>query len=158
MKKIDVTQTITILANIGVIVGIAFLAVEISQSNRLARLQMRNDIAQTIVATSLTAGTDPIIPGLNLRARDPASLTPEEYWRLTRTTEATWRLRENLYYQYQNGLFDESEFSAESASWASSFDTPFGRDFYCRARGFFSQGFIDVVENMLSSTDCPNSE
>ena len=33
MKKIDVGQTMTILANLGVIIGIAFLAVEINQNN-----------------------------------------------------------------------------------------------------------------------------
>jgi hypothetical protein len=33
MKKIDLGQTITILANIGVIVGIGFLAIEIQQTN-----------------------------------------------------------------------------------------------------------------------------
>ena len=157
MKKIDLGQIITILANIGVIVGIAFLAVEINQGNRLARLQMRNDIAESIVAISL-AGGDPASAQLLVRAQDPASLTPEERVMLDRRMDAVWRLRENIFYQYQNGLFDESEFMAESASWAGSFDTLIGRNHYCRARQFYSQGFIEVVESMLSSTDCANSD
>ncbi len=77
---------------------------------------------------------------------------------LARSTDAVWRLRENIYYQYQNGLFDESEFLAESASWAGSFDTPFGHQYYCRTRTFFSPGFINLVEGMLSSTDCSEIE
>jgi hypothetical protein len=158
MKKIEVGQTLTILGNVGVIVGIAFLVVEINQSNRLARLQMRNDIADSIVAVSLDASTDATLAALNFRAADPASLTPEETWMLQRRTDALWRLRENIFYQYENGLFDESEFLAESASWQRSFDTLWGHRFYCMAREFFSPGFIEVVEGMLSSTDCSNAQ
>ena len=36
MKKLDLGQTITILANVGVIAGIVFLVFELQQSNRIA--------------------------------------------------------------------------------------------------------------------------
>ena len=39
MKKIDLGQTITILANVGVIAGILLLAFELSQNNKLLRAQ-----------------------------------------------------------------------------------------------------------------------
>ncbi len=39
MKKIDLGQTVTILANIGVIAGIIFLAVELRQNNELLESQ-----------------------------------------------------------------------------------------------------------------------
>jgi len=42
MKKIDLGQTITILANLGVIVGIAFLAAELNQANRIGRYNAEN--------------------------------------------------------------------------------------------------------------------
>ena len=41
MKKLDFAQTITILANLGVIAGIVFLAVELQQNNRLMAAQAR---------------------------------------------------------------------------------------------------------------------
>ena len=44
MKKIDLGQTITILANIGVIAGIIFLAVELRQNNELLGVQARSGI------------------------------------------------------------------------------------------------------------------
>ena len=37
MKKLDLGQTMTILANVGVIVGISFLAVELRQNNDMMR-------------------------------------------------------------------------------------------------------------------------
>ena len=39
MKKIDIGQTITILANVGVIAGIVFLAFELRQNNSLLAAQ-----------------------------------------------------------------------------------------------------------------------
>jgi len=44
MKKIDLAQSIGILANIGVIVGIVFLTVEIAQNNDQLASQTRNTI------------------------------------------------------------------------------------------------------------------
>jgi len=45
MNKIDLGQTIVILANVGVIAGIVFLAVEIRQNNRIVQAQTRAQIA-----------------------------------------------------------------------------------------------------------------
>ena len=43
MKKIDLAQTIQLLANVGVIAGIVFLAVELRQNNDLLGTQVRRD-------------------------------------------------------------------------------------------------------------------
>ena len=42
MKKIELGQTLTLLANLGVIVGIVFLAVELNQANRIGRYTAEN--------------------------------------------------------------------------------------------------------------------
>jgi hypothetical protein len=42
MKKIDLGQTITILANVGVIAGIVFLAIELQQNNALLETEIRS--------------------------------------------------------------------------------------------------------------------
>ena len=42
MKKLDLGQTITILANAGVIAGIIFLGVELQQNNELMRAEARD--------------------------------------------------------------------------------------------------------------------
>jgi hypothetical protein len=48
MKKIDLGQTITILANIGVIAGIVFLAFELQQNNEALGLQARLERENTV--------------------------------------------------------------------------------------------------------------
>ena len=42
MKKMDLGKALAILANLGVIVGIAFLAVELNQANRIGRYTAEN--------------------------------------------------------------------------------------------------------------------
>ena len=44
MKKLELGQTITILANVGVIAGIVFLAIEPRQNNELLGVQIRSGI------------------------------------------------------------------------------------------------------------------
>jgi hypothetical protein len=44
MKKMELGQTITILANLSVIAGIVFLAYEIRQNSESLRAQTRTDI------------------------------------------------------------------------------------------------------------------
>ena len=46
MKKIDLGQTITILANVGVIAGIVFLAIELRQNNEYMAANARYDLLQ----------------------------------------------------------------------------------------------------------------
>ena len=52
MKKIDLGQTITILANIGVIAGIGFLALEVHQNNELMSAEARRSRTESSVITS----------------------------------------------------------------------------------------------------------
>jgi len=46
MKKIELAQAVSILANVGVITGIVFLVIEISQTNDQLASQARNTIFQ----------------------------------------------------------------------------------------------------------------
>jgi hypothetical protein len=49
MKKIDIGQTIGILANLGVVAGIIFLAIEVGQNNELMSAAVRNSQNQRIL-------------------------------------------------------------------------------------------------------------
>lgn len=49
MKKIDVGQAISLLANIGVIAGIVFLGLELRQNNLLLNAQTRGDTLRAVI-------------------------------------------------------------------------------------------------------------
>ena len=42
MKKFDLGQTTTVIANVGVIAGLLFLAVQLRQNNDLLGIELRN--------------------------------------------------------------------------------------------------------------------
>lgn len=57
MKKIDINQTIQILANLGVLAGIVFLGIELQQNNvllgaqtRMSRTELRVDGLQSAMS------------------------------------------------------------------------------------------------------------
>ena len=88
MKKIDPVQATQILSNLGVIVGIIFLAVEVSQNQ--ASFDKANDLSQMMVTQSslekfnvfrYAVAQDEGLAELILKARESDSLSPVEAYR-----------------------------------------------------------------------------
>ena len=114
MKKINLGQTIGILANVGVILGLVLVVVEIRQSNEqaaAAAYQTRiGDIEGAFQQYALSAH----LPALYIKLRESGleSLTAEERDRL-RSWESARRTRmQGQFYQYEQGLLDESAYRA----------------------------------------------
>ncbi len=79
MKRIDLGQVLSILANVGVIAGIVILAIEIRDSNNQARAT--NQIAVSSLASEwyFELGTDPASADIYLRGlSNYAQLSEEE--------------------------------------------------------------------------------
>ena len=76
MKKIDLSQLITILANVGVIAGILFLGLELRQNNELMEIQWRGQMdSRRYEIVDLVIEN----PGLvELMGKDAGSLTQDE--------------------------------------------------------------------------------
>jgi hypothetical protein len=79
MKKIDVGQTIGVLANVGVILGIVFLSLQLNQANRIATNDARRDVTERTYNLEMSILQSPELVELLVKLKDPASvLTPEE--------------------------------------------------------------------------------
>ena len=107
MKKIDVGQGITILANIGVIAGILFLAVELQQNNKLLEAQARSE-RENVRRTAYTRYIEnPQLVDAFVKANSGQSLTDQEEFVLSRAngmTIADWQF---IYREYSEELLDE---------------------------------------------------
>jgi hypothetical protein len=82
MKKIDIGQTITILANVGVIAGIAVLAYELRQNNEALDAQSRYNHAIGIVDFFADMSLDEDLSAIIVKGRQGLELTPTEELRL----------------------------------------------------------------------------
>ncbi len=82
MKKLDFGQAVTILANVGVIAGIIFLAIEIRQNNELMMADARFNRASNAMGAYELQAKDPVIAPLLVKDRNGELLTEEEEFRI----------------------------------------------------------------------------
>lgn len=102
MKKIELGQAITILANIGVLAGIVFLAIELQQNNQLLRAEVVNTSLQVRMNITELEMTNPALVEVFVKNDSGEPLTPEE----TRVMNASWT-RMILAWQRDYLLFEE---------------------------------------------------
>ena len=109
MKKIDLGQIITIIANVGVIAGIVFVAFEVRQTRDavlgatyLARASAQEEWGKWF------AESDHVVHAANRWAdKDFFELSQEDRSRLLPTVEAAFHRMDGIYYQYELGLIPE---------------------------------------------------
>lgn len=103
MKKIDPGQTITILANLGVIAGIFFLAVELQQNNRLLDAQVSYNLLLHRTRGSNEIYFNPEFAAFRFKVESGEELSPVEQFRLNERYASTLLGFEWEYFQYRSG-------------------------------------------------------
>jgi hypothetical protein len=103
MKKIDIGQTISIFANIGVIAGIVFLGIELDQNNDLLAAQARYDLIVRRADMNDTFN-DPRMLEILWKYETGKSLTPVERSALYNVTAKLVEMWEWQYHEYTAGM------------------------------------------------------
>ena len=155
MKKIDVGQTVTILANVGVIGGLAFLILELHQNTDHLRLQLMDQInARQFAQNSAFLAENPA-PIIEVALTDPASLTFTDFQVMDAYLLNALGGWEDRYFLYEAGLVDDADWKRkidEEARWFLG--NTFGRLWWQRvARSYFEPEFADYVDQAVTSAD-----
>ena len=119
MKNINLGQTIGILANIGVVAGIIFLAVELRQNNDLMMAEARadrRDIAREAVLRGLNY---PELRRARRKAFDGELLTNDDIDVLELNNQAALTDFQYIYLEYREGLLEEDAVSV--TGWQGAF-------------------------------------
>ena len=114
MKKIDLGQTLGILANLGVVLGLILVVVEIEQSNEHAEASAyQARIDQIDVANQQFALSDDL-PAIYVKLEQTGlkSLDAEELLRVRSWELARYQRMAGQHYQYQQGYLDEAAYRA----------------------------------------------
>jgi len=151
MKKIDLGQTVTILANVGVLVGILLLVYELNQNRQMMQAQTRNAVSETLVDMLFQAGLSPQYAAIVAKLGDGEPLTAAETLQYRNVQTAFWRYRENVSYQYRNGLYEESEYFAQREAWRGGLngDGP-QRAYWCdRSSAVVSPEFFAEISELM---------
>ena len=123
MKKIDLGQALSLFANIGVIAGILLLVYELGQNRQMTEAQIRSASADQLTNILFQDVNTPEMVDVLLKAESGEPLTRREELLFTRRQSAFWRFRENVHYQYRNGLYDENEYLALRSVWVRSLNS-----------------------------------
>lgn len=116
MDSDKVNRWLTLTANIGVLLGIVLLSIELDQNSDLLRAQIHQARADTHVGHRLNDVESDKWAAINMKLaengypRDVTSvevLTPEELFRFRNYKAARHTDLDNLFYQYQQGYLDE---------------------------------------------------
>ncbi len=149
MKKLDFGQTISLLANIGVIAGIVFLGIEIQQNTEMMRSQTRDSVTEKqLMMTSWVVGSP------ELAAAIPKSLdelSPSERAMRNFHFAGMFRVWENSHYQYRQGVFEEEEFAPRRNTWRGVMENKDNQERWSQFRESYSPEFRAEIDAMVRS-------
>jgi len=108
---------LSLIANVGVLLGIFLVAYELRQNSIQVRAQTRSNLAEDTVEHLWHQLEHQGVQNALRKVRDGEPLTADEGWLVGSVAHITLRRWENIYYQYRIGLYDESEFSGQASNW-----------------------------------------
>ena len=148
MKKIDASQAISILANLGVIAGIVFLAVELSQNNDLLQseaLAARTEGKQAVIRQLVD---NEILAGVVARAAGGEALLPEQNLVLSAFYEQILTHWQFSFLEYQASRIDLEDLDLAGWRYWINEAFPLLPEYWSTAveRGRFRQDFREFME------------
>ena len=147
MKKIDLGQTISIFANLGVIAGIAFLAIELNQNTAQLALELEWQINQRMVDNNRDLMSDDRLAVFVKSVEDPESLTYEEFQTATALTFNFLNVWEDRYFLHEAGLISD-------ADWKEFIDKDIHFTLgYKFARAFWETGKVNYEPELVAYVD-----
>ncbi len=154
MDSNRLNRWLTLGANVGVLIGIVLLIIELDQNRDMMRAQIRNELARGIQELLGFAVANQDLADLIVRANTGESLSPAESMRVEYWEQLIFRYWENVHYQYRQGLYDESEFSVHRDAMLDVAREPRMYSFWCKDRLLFSAPFMQFMDNLLDGPDC----
>jgi len=149
MTLSKLNESLTLLANIGVIAGIVFLAVEVQQNTSMMQAQTRDAMTEKLVDwyAAISSSEFTVQSFWNSRAGTPGSELEQRAFLFMALGNI--RIWENEWYQFQNGLFDETEFEARIKQWPSVINAPGYRRAWEATKETHSPDFVEYIDSLL---------
>ncbi len=153
MDSNKINRRLTLGANLGVLVGIILILIELNQNATMMRGQTRNDVSVELIDLMSQVVTNPQLASLLHKVNSGEVLTPEESIQFQHREIAMFRYFENVHYQYRQGLYDESEFSAQREAWRAYWP-PLRIRFWCEYRSTMSPAFRAEIDGLIGENQC----
>ena len=149
MKFDRVNQYLQTGANIGVILSILFLALQISRTEDVIKAQTRSAISSRSIELLFGEASNADLASIVYRSHAGEELSAEDSLRLARLTQAYFRQWEDVQYQYRAGLFDEDEYRGLREAWRQRLARPGVRELWCSGRASYSATIVAAIDELL---------
>ena len=147
MDSDKLNDWLTLVANVGVIAGIVFLAIEVRQNSEAVRAQTRAQLTDQVVELLSVNMNDKEYASVLMRGNQLEELSPVEQWQYNTHRIAWINHWKNMVYQYEMGMYDESEFARQISTVRTHIEKfPGLRAHWCKYRYIASKGVIEVIE------------
>ena len=147
MNSSKINDWLSLIANVAVVGGIVFLAIEIGQNNELLRSESRQALVANDVA-SLAANFQNADVFVKLVSE--SEMSAEDQLRLSFMYAIDLRNREFEYFQYTNGLLDEQTWLAYRHVILVNHSAGLGRSWWDEiGRGIVDPEFAKLVDELL---------
>ena len=149
MKKFDLGQAVSILANFGVIAGIIFLAIELRQNTEATISSAELDVTnlQTEFHMRLAENAD-LARVYSVGQRDPSVLTEDERGQFRYLVAGLFLFLEGVYKQYRRGFIPEDGWAPYEDLIADMLDGELTYDWWTTKGTVFWPEFEQLVDRI----------
>ncbi len=147
--RTKVSDWINLLSSIAVIMGIIFLGMEVRQNTNMMRSQTRDSISAKQMMFSEWVTNEMALAVTIAKVNAGVPLEPGERVMQAYFMAGNWREWENSYYQFQQGLFDRTEFEPRMDRWRSSMRVKSIRDLWASSRENYAPAFRAEVDKIV---------
>jgi hypothetical protein len=140
--KLEKTAALAeIVSSVAILITLAYLAIQTSQTNAALRANSRQASMETEVSIVMATLDHPEAIGEAVR---------DENWQRRQLLAALVRLREFSWYQYQNGILDEAIWQGYVSTMRRIFDDDLGREFWAGIEGEVDPEFYGYITDVLN--------
>jgi len=147
---------LTLIANLGVVGGLVFVGIEVTQNTNILRASMSAEMTtQWITNTTALANDEGLAEIYYQTLVDPDSLTPQAALRINSWSIASLKSGEFAFHQWQAGNLDDTLWEATHELLESSFQTPTNpwRLGWPRNKRMFTSDYQTYIDALVATAD-----
>ena len=152
MSKLN--ERLTLVANLSVVAGIVFLAVEMRQNTEAIQAQTRDSLTEKQMEFSGWIATSRDLAEVFTRGTTGSpDMDAADQAMFVFFTHGIFREWENSHYQYERGLFTEEEFEARVERWRQSMTSLGYQQYWAGQRETFAPSFRAEIDLIVAEVE-----
>jgi hypothetical protein len=149
MKKLDLNQTVSLLANIGVIAGIIFLAIEIRQNTVTQKMNAAQQVLGLSYTNGMVSATDRSLSEAVEIAASGSELGSGQQGQVASFNRAVMTANWQAYFLHQNGFIDDDFFEAYEERTKGFIRQPFATEWWSNNKSRYPRDFQAWVDEIV---------